>query len=399
MACLKKRNKVYYAQIYVNGKQRRVCLETTNYQIAKEKLRQIETQQAMGKENPLPTRTPIGIIVERYIQHIRAHKTAKSAQTDVYYLRDAFGECCDSIKITSRKPSAKTRKRPIKPGIDKRHRPMAITAAYMEAITTSDIQTFIDSQVRSRGLSAKTANRYREIINRLFNWAMSQDLIRMPLDRNPAAKVQRHKEHAPTIRFLSLPQIDEQLHALRFNPRLQTMVAMLIYAGLRREELLWLAKDDVILPRLGSSRPSMIRVHAKTINGQYWEPKTKRNRAIPISHALRQYLERYTPLENEHSLYFPSPKGELWDPDNFSADLRKANKAASLQWACLDYRHTFGSQLAQKGVSLYKISTLMGNSPEICRRHYASLIPEALVDEVEFCNNSKISLTKKMSMS
>ena len=48
------------------------------------------------------------------------------------------------------------------------------------------------------------------------------------------------------------------------------------------------------------------------------------------------------------------------------------------------YRHTFGSQLAMKGESLYKISTLMGNSPEICRRHYAALLPEALIDSVEF---------------
>jgi len=37
-----------------------------------------------------------------------------------------------------------------------------------------------------------------------------------------------------------------------------------------------------------------------------------------------------------------------------------------------------------KGISLYKISALMGNSPEICRRHYAALIPETLADSVEF---------------
>jgi hypothetical protein len=55
-----------------------------------------------------------------------------------------------------------------------------------------------------------------------------------------------------------------------------------------------------------------------------------------------------------------------------------------LPWGCLHYRHTFGSQLAMKGESLYKIATLMGNSPEICRRHYAALIPESLVMSVEF---------------
>ena len=37
-----------------------------------------------------------------------------------------------------------------------------------------------------------------------------------------------------------------------------------------------------------------------------------------------------------------------------------------------------------KGESLYKISEPMGNSPEICRRHYAALIPEEMWDTVEF---------------
>jgi hypothetical protein len=50
----------------------------------------------------------------------------------------------------------------------------------------------------------------------------------------------------------------------------------------------------------------------------------------------------------------------------------------------LDYRRTFGSQLAMKGKSLYKISKLIGNSPEICRRHYAALLPDAMHSTVEF---------------
>jgi hypothetical protein len=60
------------------------------------------------------------------------------------------------------------------------------------------------------------------------------------------------------------------------------------------------------------------------------------------------------------------------------------NEKAGLPWTCLDYRHTFGNQPAMKGESLYKIGTLMGNSLEICRRHYAALQPEALADTVEF---------------
>lgn len=33
---------------------------------------------------------------------------------------------------------------------------------------------------------------------------------------------------------------------------------------------------------------------------------------------------------------------------------------------------------------MYKISASMGNSPEICRRHYAALIPETMAGSVEF---------------
>ncbi|MBK8268759.1 MAG: site-specific integrase [Planctomycetes bacterium] len=82
--------------------------------------------------------------------------------------------------------------------------------------------------------------------------------------------------------------------------------------------------------------------------------------------------------------FFPSPKGKRWHPGNSSQDLRKVNKAFGLDWGCLDFRHTFGSQLAQKGESLFKISTLMGNSPAICQRHYAALIPETMHETVEF---------------
>ena len=81
---------------------------------------------------------------------------------------------------------------------------------------------------------------------------------------------------------------------------------------------------------------------------------------------------------------FPNSGGNRYDPDNFSRDLRAANANHGLNWTNLDYRHTSGSQLAMKGESLYKISKLMGNSPEICRRHYAALLPESLIDSVEF---------------
>lgn len=381
MAYLFKRGSVYYVKFYVAGKQKEKSLGTGVYQIAKEKQRLFESARARGESLPMPTRTPIADIVTAYVAAIRTAKTAKSAQTDIYYLRDVFGPICDALKITSRKASETTRKRQLKDDVDRRRKAPVIEADCFEAITTAQIVEFVSGQVARRGLAPKTANRYREILTRLFNWAVEQKGVRLPTDRNPAAKVERYRESAPNIRFLTLKQIDEQLDALAENLKLEVMVATLIYAGLRREELLWLTHDDL---DLDAGKHGLIRVRAQEVDGNYWEPKTKKNRAVPVSSALRLYLDKWRLKAGSGTWLFPSPEGKRWDADNFSSDLRDRNEKAKLPWGSLDFRHTFGSQLAIKGESLYKISTLMGNSPEICRRHYAALIPEALGDSVEF---------------
>lgn len=51
----------------------------------------------------------------------------------------------------------------------------------------------------------------------------------------------------------------------------------------------------------------------------------------------------------------------------------------------------FSPQLAIKVESMYKISAFMGNSPEICRRHYAALIPESFAESVEFVRIESIN--------
>jgi len=53
----------------------------------------------------------------------------------------------------------------------------------------------------------------------------------------------------------------------------------------------------------------MIRIQAKESGELNWEPKTKVNRAVPISQALRRYLERYYRRPSEGDWYFPSPDG------------------------------------------------------------------------------------------
>ncbi len=379
VSTLYKRGDIYWAQIYRNGRRKRMSLRTRNHGLARSKVtrleHQLETEGFAG-----PTATTVGEIVAKFAEHLHAQNTAKSVQVDLYRVAEFFGPVCDALVTNSRARrgrSASNRRSA------RRKRAKVydckVDVGCLEDVTTAMVSDFLVDLEKKRNLSPKTLNGYREILQRLFNWAIRVQGIRMPDEsrRNPVTDVPRFKTYDKSIRFLSIDEIHVQLEALTEQPQLLAMVATYIYAGLRREEALWLTGEDVDLEQ------RRIHVRAKTVDDRFWKPKTGRNRVVPISAALAGYLKKYTPAQAS-AWYFPSPKGCWCDPDNFSRALRKANHRAGLVWTCLDYRHTFGSQLAQRGESLYKISKILGNSPEICRRHYAALTAECLQACVDF---------------
>ena len=114
--------------------------------------------------------------------------------------------------------------------------------------------------------------------------------------------VRRHRETAPVITWLKADDIGKQLQVLDGTPTLHAMVATLIFAGLRREEAMWLTRADVDLDR------RLLRVRAKTIRGDSWQPKTGRNRVVPIGDALLAVLRTYEAPANR-SWFFLSPNG------------------------------------------------------------------------------------------
>lgn len=387
MATLFQRGKVWWINIGVGGQRLRCSLGTSDERIARHKLKKYQYEQATG-DLTLPSVTPIEAFLQAFCEHLETSRSRKAFKNDLSYLRTFFGPVCDALKPKSTCNLKHQVHKPIrvKDKLPRRH----VQIATLEDLTPALIAEHITRRIRLDGIGPKTANRMREVLHVMFNYAIRQHAFRA-LDRrfpNPADAVPRRREAEQQIRFLSAEQIQAQIDVLTDHPVLKTMVATYIYAGLRREEVLWLTADDVDMDA------GMIRVWHKTVNGQTWHPKTGRNRRVPISTSLAGYLRNYH--QPQLSIwYFPSPQGTRWDPDNFSQTLREINHAAGLPWSCLDFRHTFGSHLAQKGESLYKIAELLGNSPEICRRHYAALIPELMRDTVEFHTGPRLAAAGK----
>ena len=372
----KGRKGIWWIKYRVGDRQIFHSLHTSNERLALAAKRRVEAEMTTG-QLLAPSRTPLPEFLADFCRYLSTKRTRKSYSADCSALRVFFGPICPALQLGSN--TNQPYRTDDSARIEDRMRSFHVLAKYLEDVTPALIEGFITRRILESGIAPKTANRYREILHVMFNYAIRTRNF-VSLDRrypNPAAAVQRRHEPPLSIRFLSAEEITYQLSVLGSRPTIKALVATYIYAGLRREEALWLTHDDVDLDR------RLIRLFAKTVDGEFWQPKTKRNRVVPMSGALLQTLRTHVP-KRACRWYFPSPAGGRWDPDNFSQNLRAINTKHGLSWFCLDFRHTFGSHLAQKGESLYKIAELRGNSPEICRRHYAALQPEKMHDVVEF---------------
>jgi integrase len=374
MASLLKRGNKFYVRVYVNGKPKDVSTKTSSLQLAKKFLQKIEYENATG-QLAAATRTPLPKLLSDFVAHLKVKHRNKSFKNDVSRLRTIFGPLVGELEL-ARKDEL-TGETEGKPDVPEDQKPPRLEAEYAEQISPPLINRYLDRRAASVG--PKTLNADREILYRLFTYAIEHHglIYTDPRLKNPVDSVRPRKLPAQDIRFLDAEQIKTQLEAVKDDAALHAAVAVLIYAGLRREEALWLTHDDI------DRKAGLIRVRAKTVDKEFWQPKTGHNRAVPIGTALAAVLDKYMPPVGSPWL-LPSPEGMRWDPDNFSHKLADENAKAKLPWTCLDFRHTFGSLLAQRGVSLYKISAMMGNSPEICRRHYAALIPDQFAGDVNF---------------
>jgi len=322
-----------------DGRRIRRSLGTRNRKLAELERARLEYQLRSGEHREVEPMA-FATFLEGYEAYLKARKTWKSCQNDLSNLK-AF-----------------LKAQPLKT---------------LEDLTTGRVSFYLTERKTKDELAPRTLNRIREVLHTMASYAVDHGLLK----GNPVTRVKRFPEPQPEIRFLKQEEITDLLKKLE-GDRLQTIVALLVFAGLRRGEACWLTREDVDL----GTRTILVR--SKTIDGVFWQPKTRRARRIPISSRLLPILKAQETSRNGSLWAFPSPEGCRWDPDNLTHRFATTMERLELPWRICDLRHTFGSQLAQRGVSDFQIATLLGNSPPIVRRHYARVIPEDLRAEVEF---------------
>ena len=381
---------MWYIATTSSGRTIRISTKTESKSEAKIRLREYEDQQS---STTVPfTDNSIGQILTAYIDHLKIHNEPGRVIRDIPMLRDMFGEVCDDLKPKSRHQWALSKGKEKKAALakdPKDPRYQVIKVDSLEQLTTPMISDWLSTQVKGRGLSNRSANRRREILSALCSFAQNQRGVIWPRGVSPIKGVKKYREERQPIKFMHMDEIQVQLDHLKTHPQMQTMVAMYIFAGLRRDELLWLTAADIDVEK------RLIHVRAKTVCGESWKTKTKTNRSVRINSRLLSYLQEYTRRPSFGDWFFPSTKGYRWESSNFNRRLREKNAAyrdpsgrhRPLRWGPKIYRHTYATQLAANGASLFQIAKLMGNSHGICERYYAEFVMNTDRDVTEFGSN------------
>lgn len=204
---------MWWACYYVGELRVRRSLRTEDERIARKKLKKIELDLLAGELQPTSV-TPLKPLLEAFCTYLGTVRSRKAYKNDLSYLRGFFGPVCDALALKS---THNHRRQPNKPGKARdrlAHRHVRVET--LEDLTPREIEHFLTTRIAEDGIAPKTANRQREVLHVLFNYAIRQHGYRSPDRRfpNPVDAIPPRKQDEHQIRFLTLAEIDKQLLVL-----------------------------------------------------------------------------------------------------------------------------------------------------------------------------------------
>jgi integrase len=192
---------------------------------------------------------------------------------------------------------------------------------------------------------------------------LSSAVARGYLRDNPCKKVKKVQNvRVNPPRFLSKEEV-EKLIAVAEGTHLCPLIATAVYAGLRRNELVWLEWQDIDFER------NTITVR----NKEEFHTKSYKSRTIPLNEKLKEILLKYR--KKSGWCFLNSEGGQF--RNNLLKRFKAICKIAGIENCHLHtLRHTFSSQLVMAGVSIYKVSQWLGHSDVKTTMIYAHLAPQ-----------------------
>ncbi len=320
----------YYQLVYfVNGKRTKISTRTNDKKAAEIFLISFRDQANKPQESPKPLRLSLSDFAAEYKEYVQKVYS-------ITYLKKAVVPSFNRLQEFLPDKS-------------------------LDLISSRDIDLFISSVY----LNAKyAASLYYRTLKAAFNKAVIWNYIKL----NPFNKIKAPKVTKSFPLFISeaelilvLNKTEEQLH--------KDIFTIAFYTGMRLNELLnmrwsWIGlQQDIISIR----------------NSDEFKTKNKKDRLIPIHPKVKKiFLNRYKSVMNQ--LVFYRVSGIKLNGEFISKKFKRAVKEANLnpEYHFHTLRHSFASNLVQRGVSLYTVQALLGHENVKTTQIYSHLQSENL---------------------
>lgn len=211
------------------------------------------------------------------------------------------------------------------------------------------------------GRSPATRNRALSILRVFYTWAHGQSLVR----ENPFSGISDLPEGLPDEIVWCDREERDRIIAVAMELGFDLPVVIAFYSGLRFGEIARLRWQDV----------NLVSGWIAVGRDQATRTKTGRARQVPIGEVLKKRLLDI-PEKQRRGTVCKFREDPYLDRDTILTALKKRLPELAGKIGFNPWRHTFCSLLAQTGrVSIDQIAAISGHTPEVCRRHYAHLIP------------------------
>jgi len=250
----------------------------------------------------------------------------------------------------------------------------------LREIGGEDVQAYKAAKVRGpkrAGLSPKSVNNHLGVLSSMY-----EDAVRWGYaDRNPVRTVRpcRGDRTQDQFDFWTWEESEQFLAAVReHKPGWLPFFTAALRTGMRLGELAALRWADVDF-ELGR-----INVRRSFSHGVETLPKNGRSRVVPMTTQLHAVLAEQKLATSARERVFLSEEGALLDSNKVKTHFWISTREAGLRRIRIhDLRHSFASQLAMAGVSIYSIQGLLGHQDVKTTMRYAHLSPEAQAGVVQ----------------
>lgn len=219
---------------------------------------------------------------------------------------------------------------------------------YLEDVELSDMEEYMAS-LKNRGISTATRNRVVYVLRSFYNYCRKRELC----EKNHAELLEPVKVIQKERDFITEEELQILITKIK-QPVIRTVIQTMFYTGGRITEMKNLKIKDVDLEN------SVLHII---------EGKGKKDRDIPISRTLHGILTNYFDNIRDHDdietdFFFAIPKSGSISGNYVNRLLKEA--VEELGWdkhiTAHVLRHSFGTNLLDKGASLVSIQKLLGHA-------------------------------------